>query len=74
MGKTVTKSLNGGGGGGLAVKDTFDYMIPLMKTIDPSGLSAPIPGLYTCVWSPFSNIVSPKTACIAASGTQALYK
>ena len=34
-----------------------------MKKIDPSGLSTPAPGLYTCIWQPlpFSKIFFSKT-------------
>ena len=41
MGKTVTKSFNGGK---LAAKDYIDRIILLMKQIDPRGLSVPAPG------------------------------
>ena len=44
MGKTVTKSFNGGK---LAAKDYIDRIILLVKKIDPRGLSAPAPGLDT---------------------------
>ena len=59
MGKTVIKSFNGGK---LAAKDYIDWIILLMKKIWPQGLSATAPGLYTCIWPPFSNIFSTETA------------
>ena len=59
MGKTVIKSFNGGK---LAAKDYIDWIILLMKRIWPQGLSAPAPGLYTCIWPPFSNMFSTETA------------
>ena len=30
-----------------------------MKRFDPRGLSAPVQGLYTCIWPPFSKTVWP---------------
>ena len=33
-----------------------------MKKVDTRGLSAPAPGLYTCIWPPFSKIFLSKTA------------
>ena len=59
MGKTVIKSFNGRK---LAAKDYIDWIILLMKEIDPRGVSAPAPGLYTCIWPPFSKIFSTETA------------
>ena len=59
MGKTVTKSFNGGK---LAAKDYIDWIILLMKKIWPQGVVCPCPGLYTCIWPPFSNIFSTETA------------
>ena len=58
MGKTVTKSFNGGK---LAAKDYIDWIILLMKKFDPRGLSVPALGLYTYIWPPFSNIFSTET-------------
>ena len=79
MGKTVIKSFNGGK---LAAKDYIDWIILLMKKIDPRGLSAPAPGLYTCIWPPFSNIFWNRLAnqsqilCGASlgRGNESLYK
>ena len=49
-------------GGKLAAKDYIDWITLLMKNIWPQGLSAPAPGLYICIWPPFSNIFSTETA------------
>ena len=59
MGKTVTKSFNGGN---LAAKDYIDRIILLIKKFDPRELSAPASGLYTCILPLFSNIFFSETA------------
>ena len=52
MGKTVIKSFNGGK---LAANDYTDRIILLMKRLCPQGVSAPVPGLYTCIKPLLSN-------------------
>ena len=52
MGKTVTKSFNGGK---LTAKDYIYWIILLMKKNDPKGLSAPVLGLNTCTYPLISN-------------------
>ena len=59
MGKFFTKSFIRGK---LAAKYYIDWIILLMKKLDPRGLSAPAPGLYTCVWLLFSNVFFSQTA------------
>ena len=50
MGEISKMLLNGGGGGGgLAGSMQMDRRFMVMKKIVLRGLSAPVPGLYTCI-------------------------
>ena len=67
MGKSVTKSFNGEN---LQQRTKLTDLLYLWKKNYPRGFSAPAPGLYTCIWPLFSNILSKTAWPITAKDTR----